>query len=88
MELVAEASRFSAREALKARQLACSIEDQEQYAVPVCLYVFLHSTLLLRRRYTRVREWIVNDTQSQETRAKNRRLAIAALNQEAHRYAL
>lgn len=31
MELVAEAANFSAREAIKARQLARSIEDQEQY---------------------------------------------------------
>jgi hypothetical protein len=30
MELVAEAAHFSAREAVKARQLARSIEDQEQ----------------------------------------------------------
>jgi hypothetical protein len=30
MDLVAEAASFSAREAVKARQLARSIEDQEQ----------------------------------------------------------
>jgi hypothetical protein len=93
MELVAEAARFSVREAIKARQLARSIEDQEQCVklpphtpptqLAVCPY---HSALC--DRYTRVREWVAEDTQAQETRAKNRRMAIAAIKQEAHRYVL
>lgn len=93
MELVAEAARFSVREAIKARQLACSIEDQEQcvnmppYTLPSLIAVFPYHSALWDR-YTRVREWVAEDTQAQETRAKNRRMAIAAIKQEAHRYVL
>ncbi len=93
MELVAEAASFSVREAIKARQLARSIEDQEQcvklppHTLPTPLAVFPYHSALCDR-YTRVREWVAEDTQSHETRAKNRRMAIAAIKQETHRYVL
>jgi hypothetical protein len=49
MELVAEAANFSAREAVKARQLARSIEDQEQCAAAACrppAYLFCNIFLM------------------------------------------
>jgi hypothetical protein len=103
MELVAEAASFSAREAVKARQLARSIEDQEQCAAGArcppanlffCIFVmdnfarfFFALDSLTRTRYTRVREWVAEERQAEEARVKARRLAAAALKQEAHRSA-
>lgn len=95
MELVAEAVNFSAREAVKARQLARSIEDQEQFVAPrpfLRHQGILSCLTLINRaifyRYTRVREWMAEDKLAEEARARARRVAVAALKQEAHRYML